>query len=246
MMFLQILFITILLNMKKVFIDCGTNMGMGFADLAPRYNVDHNWEVFGFEPNVYAYDAYVENIKSGRYDVLKDKNITLFQKAVWDKDEKINFCHEAVNREEYERDPAWKKACDDVNIKYESGQGLDFIDLDLPATGGSCVKEIKDKLERPDHHDVKLTFPETLEVEAIDFSMWIRENFVEDDYIFLKMDIEGSEYKVLPKMIEDGTINYINDLIIEWHDWQLPSYREQTIELQHKLSSLGVNVSNWG
>ena len=235
MMFLQILFITILLNMKKVFIDCGTNMGMGFADLAPRYNVDDMWEVYGFEPNVYAYDAYVENIKSGRYDVLKDKNITLFQKAVWDKDEKINFCHEAVNREEYERDPAWKKACDDVNIKYESGQGLDFIDLDLPATGGSCVKEIKDKLERPDHHDVKLTFPETLEVEAIDFSRWIRENFVEDDYIFLKMDIEGSEYKVLPKMIEDGTINYINDLIIEWHDWQLPSYREQTIELQNKL-----------
>ena len=33
-------------------------MGMGFADLAPRLGIDASWEVFGFEPNVYAYDAY--------------------------------------------------------------------------------------------------------------------------------------------------------------------------------------------
>lgn len=246
MIYLLIPFTTILLDMRKIFIDCGTNMGMGFADLAPRFGVDDTWEVFGFEPNVYAYDAYVENIKSDRYPVLNDKNITLFQKAVWDKDDKLSFCHEAVNKEEYDRDPAWKKACDDVNVKYESGDGLDFIDFDLPATGGSCVQEIKDKLERPDHHEVKLTFAETSEVESINLSKWIDDNFEKDDYIVLKMDIEGSEYTVLPKMIEDGTIKYVDNLIIEWHDWQLPSYKDQTIELKRELSSLGISVSNWG
>ncbi len=226
--------------MRKVFIDCGTNMGMGFAQLAGPVGVDDTWEVFGFEPNVYAYDEYVKNIQSGRYDVLNDKNITLFQKAVWDKDEKIMFCHEAVTEHYGQKD------IDDLNEKYARGEALDFIDFDLPATGGSCVKEIKDQLERPADHEIKLKFPETLEVEAINLSEWIQENFSEDDYIFLKMDIEGSEYKVLPKMIEDGTVKYINNLIIEWHDWQLPSYKDQTIELQSRLSSLGVNVTNWG
>ena len=129
-------------------------MGMGFADLAPRLGIDASWEVFGFEPNVYAYDAYVNNIKSGRYSVLENQNFNLQQKAVWDKDETIQFCHEAVNKEEYDRDPAWKKGCDDLNERHKRGECLDFIDLDLPATGGSCVKEIHDQLNRPPEHAI--------------------------------------------------------------------------------------------
>ena len=230
--------------MRKIFIDCGTNMGMGFAQLAPSLGIDSSWEVFGFEPNVYAYDAYVENIKSGRYDILEDQNITLLQKAVWNKDEKINFCHEAVNREEYERDPAWKRACDEVNIKYKGGQGLDFIDLDLPATGGSCVEEMKEKLQRP--HANKLCFPETGEVDAIDFSQWVKNNFEEGDNITLKMDIEGSEYKVLPKMISDNTLKYINHLIIEWQDCVMPEFKDKTKELQTEIARTGIQVTNWG
>tara|TARA_B100001113_G_scaffold67631_1_gene52159 strand:- start:664 stop:1362 length:699 start_codon:yes stop_codon:yes gene_type:complete len=232
--------------MKKIFIDCGTNMGMGFADLAPMYNVDHNWEVFGFEPNVYAYDEYIKNIESGRFSVLKDKNFNIQQKAVWDKNETIEFCHEAVNREEYERDPNWKRECDKVNIKYENGQGLDFIDLDLPATGGSCVKEMHDQLQRPEHHAKKLHFPETGKVEAIDFSKWVLDNFKKEDFIILKMDIEGSEYKVLPKMISDGSIGYINTLIIEWHDWMLPQFKDMTGSISTQITSAGVSINGWG
>jgi len=221
-------------------------MGMGFADLAPRLGIDASWEVFGFEPNVYAYDAYVNNIKSGRYSVLENQNFNLQQKAVWDKDETIQFCHEAVNKEEYDRDPAWKKACDDLNERHKRGECLDFIDLDLPATGGSCVKEMHDQLNRPPKHGIKLCFPETGEVEAIDFSKWVIENFTEEDFIVLKMDIEGSEYKVLPKMIEDGSIKFINNLIIEWHNWQFPQYNDLTRSLSTKISSLGVQISGWG
>ena len=236
----------ILPDMRKIFIDCGTNMGMGFADLAPKLGVDNSWEVFGFEPNVYAYDAYVNNIKSGRYTVLENKNFNLQQKAVWNKDEMIQFCHEAVSKEEYDQDSSWKEACDVVNERYERGECLDFIDLDLPATGGSCVKEMHDQLQRPEDHAKKLHFPETCEVEAIDFSKWVLENFTEEDFIILKMDIEGSEYKVLPKMIEDGSIKFINKLIIEWHNWQFPQYNELTSSLSTEISSSGVQVIGWG
>ena len=186
--------------MRKIFIDCGTNMGMGFADLAPSIGIDHTWEVFGFEPNVYAYDAYVKNIESGRFAVLENKNFNLQNVAVWNEDTTIDFCHEACTKD------YGQEEIDRINKSYADGKTLDFVDYDLPATGGSCVKEMHDQLKRPEGHAKKLHFPETGKVEAIDFSKWVLENFTEEDFIILKMDIEGSEYKVLPKMIEDGTI----------------------------------------
>ena len=70
-----------------------------------------------------------------------------------------------------------------------------------------------------------------IKVVCIDFSEWLYWRFDTDDYIILKMDIEGAEFKVLYKMIEDKTIDLINKLYIEWHfsfdnfpDKQLHSY----------------------
>lgn len=54
-------------------------------------------------------------------------------------------------------------------------------------------------------------------VPSIDFSNWILKTFSRDDYIVLKMDIEGAEYDVFEKMFNDGSIDYINKLYVEWH-----------------------------
>ena len=54
-------------------------------------------------------------------------------------------------------------------------------------------------------------------VETIDFSKWVFDNLSKNDYIILKLDIEGAEYEVIPKMIKDGSFDYINHLWIEWH-----------------------------
>ena len=56
-----------------------------------------------------------------------------------------------------------------------------------------------------------------IEVEAIDFSKWIIENFKKDDYIVCKMNIEGAEYNILEKMIKDDSLKYLNILFIAWH-----------------------------
>lgn len=53
--------------------------------------------------------------------------------------------------------------------------------------------------------------------EAFDFSLWLKETVEEEDEVFVKMDIEGSEYYVLPKLINNGTINLIDKLIVEFH-----------------------------
>lgn len=79
-------------------------------------------------------------------------------------------------------------------------------------------------------------------IETIDFSKWILDNFSKDDHIILKMDIEGAEYKVLPKMLKDGSFNYINKLWIEWH-WPKIKYPQ---EAHDKLvSQISIPTQKW-
>jgi len=58
----------------------------------------------------------------------------------------------------------------------------------------------------------------TMAVTCLDFSKWIINNFSKNDFIVLKMDIEGAENEVIGKMIEDGSINYIRIAYIEPHN----------------------------
>ncbi len=63
-------------------------------------------------------------------------------------------------------------------------------------------------------------------VDAIDFSQWIINNFNKDDYIVCKMNIEGAEYAVLEKMINDGSIQYINKCYIAFHHKKIKGISE--------------------
>ena len=66
------------------------------------------------------------------------------------------------------------------------------------------------------------TIKETVEVECIDLCEWIKENINEDDNVFLKLDIEGEEYKIVPKLMEQGLLGtYINELYVEFHQKKL-------------------------
>lgn len=56
-----------------------------------------------------------------------------------------------------------------------------------------------------------------IEVDCLDFSKWIIDNFHKDDYIYMKCDIEGAEFDVLEKMIDTGAIDYIDELKVEFH-----------------------------
>jgi FkbM family methyltransferase len=62
-----------------------------------------------------------------------------------------------------------------------------------------------------------IDYESPIRVEAIDFSSWLRENFVQEDYVIVKMDIEGAEYDVLEKIISDGNLPLMDELIIEFH-----------------------------
>uniref|UniRef100_A0A061RWG1 Methyltransferase FkbM domain-containing protein n=1 Tax=Tetraselmis sp. GSL018 TaxID=582737 RepID=A0A061RWG1_9CHLO len=56
-----------------------------------------------------------------------------------------------------------------------------------------------------------------IEIQGFDTSLWLKNTVRRNDFVLFKMDIEGAEYKVLEKMIEDGTILLIDHLVVEWH-----------------------------
>lgn len=57
-------------------------------------------------------------------------------------------------------------------------------------------------------------------IDCIDFSNWIRK-FDKTDFIVVAMNIEGSEYPVLGKMIEDRSIEWIDELFLSTHAGKL-------------------------
>lgn len=231
---------------RKIFIDCGTHLGMGFSKLADLLNIDHTWEVYGFEANPHVFDGYVKNIESEKYPILLNKNITLENKAVWISDEGVKFSLRGITKHHYDTcyGDEWNN---DLATMVGEHNGLDVEEsLKIPWDGGSTITDLKNKIKDTSERNDLYEWHEDIEVESIDLSQWILENFDKDDFIVLKMDVEGAEYTILPKMIEDNSIGYLNSAFIEWHHWVMPEYASKTNELIGTLNENGVRLGGWG
>lgn len=102
---------------------------------------------------------------------------------------------------------------------------INFYGTDAPGRKdvGCTVTEEKNDIS----HKNPITVP------CIDFSSWIKDTFSKDDYIILKLDIEGAEYKVLDQMISSGAIEYIDYLYAEFHhQWMSMSVEQHTILIE--------------
>eukprot|EP00002_Diphylleia_rotans_P001600 TRINITY_DN1088_c0_g1_i1.p1 TRINITY_DN1088_c0_g1~~TRINITY_DN1088_c0_g1_i1.p1 ORF type:complete len:241 (+),score=35.54 TRINITY_DN1088_c0_g1_i1:124-846(+) len=75
-----------------------------------------------------------------------------------------------------------------------------------------------------------------------------------DDYVVVKMDIEGAEFPVLIEVVSKGLLPLIDVLAVEWHDmnptmnWGEPLKRKLTSQkecLQLILQNSNVQLLNW-
>lgn len=94
-------------------------------------------------------------------------------------------------------------------------------------------------------HKINIVGNKKIKVPAVDFSQWVRKEFQKNDFIVLKMDIEGAEYEVLTKMIKDGTIEYINELFIEFHWDRIGLDKKNHDELIRALMDKNIPTHNW-
>lgn len=85
-----------------------------------------------------------------------------------------------------------------------------------------------------------------IKVEAIDISKFITSNFSKEDFIILKLDIEGAEYDVIPHLIDTSAITYVNELFGEWHYLKLKNISEDFHnKLVSRLNSLSLPMKEW-
>ena len=92
-------------------------------------------------------------------------------------------------------------------------------------------------------------FNKTVEVECEDLSSWVLSNCCSDDYVVLKLDVEGVEYDVLDKMIKDESIQLIDQLFIEWHARFFPNKEEYWQRQEHLIETLrdnNIDIVRWG
>jgi FkbM family methyltransferase len=83
------------------------------------------------------------------------------------------------------------------------------------------------------------------ETLVMNFPKWFKRKFQKDDYIIIKLDIEGSEYDILDTMIEDKTLSWVNILFCEFHSQCMKDGPKRTREIKDKIKKLKVKLVEW-
>lgn len=82
-------------------------------------------------------------------------------------------------------------------------------------------------------------------VKAYDIARVLFQYVQPDDYVFMKMDIEGAEYDVIPHLIDTGALCLIDELAIEWHAGKgFVTNQSNWLHLEH--SELPLQVAKCG
>lgn len=80
--------------------------------------------------------------------------------------------------------------------------------------------------------------------EEVDIVEFIN-NLPEHNKLWIKMDIEGAEYNIIPHMYKHNCIDKMDRLFIEWHFKKLPSITKEFHESTVKLVN-NIKCDYWG
>ncbi|XP_027336533.1 uncharacterized protein LOC113850268 [Abrus precatorius] len=94
-------------------------------------------------------------------------------------------------------------------------------------------------------------------IPGFDFANWLKNTFSKNDFVVMKMDVEGTEFDLIPRLFETGAICLVDEIFLECHynRWQRccpgqrsPKYEktyEQCLQLFTSLRQSGVLVHQW-
>ena len=158
------------------------------------------------------------------------KGVTLLPYAAWVRNETLMF--------EINGGPAGKKKGDNSNARKPNGRGMGRIRTAAGATNGVSSGELR-------------------RVPAFDLAEWLKRTVSEQDFVVMKMDVEGTEFDLIPRMLDTGAICLVDELFLECHynRWQRccpggrsPKYQNtygECLELFTSLRDSGVLVHQW-
>jgi FkbM family methyltransferase len=199
----------------KHFIDLGTHKFEGLNEFTQKLNIDKNWNVYCYEPNV---DIFNVSVKVKDQITSKYKTLEHYNVAVSDNNGVIIF-----NKHK----GAWFFNKDDKKYVSEYTTGSNMLDIN----------------PQLDYGNGAIFHIEKEEVKCVDINDII-ENIVRNDSnaeIYIKCDTEGSEFKILPRILKSDFLKNIKEMYIEWHErfwYNTNEYNSKIIEKHNLLESL--------
>lgn len=82
-----------------------------------------------------------------------------------------------------------------------------------------------------------------IEIHCFDFSEWIKQ--FANDYVIVKMDIEGAEFPILNKMLKDGTHKIMDQLWLETHSNKVGDYTTKDSQQLFQRLRQDIKVEEW-
>lgn len=126
---------------KNTIIDCGANMGLSVAYFSYNYP---NHTIIAFEPDKELYFLLKKNINS-----LELKNVVTVNKAVWDKEEKLEFYTDGGMGGRVNNAYPNKTAClvDAVPLRDYIDENISFLKIDIEGAEDVVLRSCKDRLK---------------------------------------------------------------------------------------------------
>lgn len=91
----------------------------------------------------------------------------------------------------------------------------------------------------------QIDYTRSTTVPCLDFSNWLRRMLGGYNEIVVKVDIEGAEYVLLERMIQDHTLGLVTRMMCEWHIDRYPEIgMERHDVLKAKVGEL-TKLENW-
>jgi hypothetical protein len=85
---------------------------------------------------------------------------------------------------------------------------LDTVNRDHDFWGSSIYAE---------HRDTKDAGTKETRLTSVSLAGWLLRNFLPQDFVVVKMNIEGAEYEIVPHLAEMNAGIVIDHLLVEWH-----------------------------
>ncbi|KAG0244018.1 hypothetical protein B0O80DRAFT_428475 [Mortierella sp. GBAus27b] len=103
------------------------------------------------------------------------------------------------------------------------------------------------------HPDAVASKSKGTDLTGINISRWLLQNTLPQDFVVVKMDIEGAEYEIIPHMAEMSAWVVVDYLLIEWHGAGVGGGTPEEIDFRDKraaaakkkLQDEGINMPSY-